>query len=106
MRFWRRFLKYRFQELASISINSQDFTNKYKDAALENCQNLAPMLELLHGIASQEMTKKYLASKVIQQEAGGFQALKEKLLQQVLDILLKFKLNSFYIKIARSELQP
>ena len=41
------------------------------------------MLELLHGIAAQETTKKHLASKVIQQEPGGFQALKEKLLQQV-----------------------
>ena len=76
-----------------MSSNSQDFMNKFKDAASENCQNLAPMLQLLHGIASQETTKKYLASKVIQQEAGGFQALKEKLLQQVCGQ----SYNTFYI---------
>jgi hypothetical protein len=56
---------------------------RFKSAQEDNCHNLAPMMEVLHGIASNEATKKYLAAKAIQQEPGGFQALKEKLLQQV-----------------------
>jgi hypothetical protein len=41
------------------------------------------MLEVLHGIASQETTKKFLASKVVHQEFGGIQAIREKILQTV-----------------------
>jgi hypothetical protein len=71
--------------LAAFSTSPADFISKYKEASGENCRNLAPMLEVLHGIASQETTKKFLASKVVLHESGGIKALKEKLLQQVCD---------------------
>ena len=72
-----------FQALVGISSNPKEFEARYAEALNENCHNLAPMLEVLHGIASNETTKKHLAAKAAQQDSGGIQALKDKLLKQV-----------------------
>ena len=71
------------QELAMLSSNPDEFKNRYAVALDANCHNLAPMMEILHGIATNETTKRYLATKAVQQDSGGIQALKDKLLKEV-----------------------
>jgi len=68
-----------------------------------NCQNLVPMTEILHGIASDELTKYHLRSKASALETGGINMLKEKLLQQVafLHVVLNFSLPVYAIKLFR-----
>jgi hypothetical protein len=49
-----------------MSSNPEEFKARFSEAQKENCHNLAPMLEVLHGIANDETTKRYLAAKAVQ----------------------------------------
>ncbi len=78
----------RLADLAKRSGNKQDFLKSYEDASDINSGNLAPMLEVLHGVTEDENTVKFLAGRARAAEGSGgggsdFQSLKNKLLQQV-----------------------
>jgi hypothetical protein len=58
----------------------------YEEAYKVNTGNLAPMLEILHGITGNEDTVNYLNSKSLTADSNvptDLSSLKEKLLQQV-----------------------
>ena len=57
-----------------------EFITRYKEAAGQNCTNLASMMEILHGVCGNETTKKHLNSK---HSKHDYHSLKERLLQQV-----------------------
>ena len=73
-----------FQELAKRG-SKENFLKSYEDAKKGNTGNLAPMLEILHGITSNEDTVNYLNSKSLPSDniPTDLSSLKEKLLQQV-----------------------
>ncbi len=80
------------QEAASMSTKPREFVDKYKAAAAQSTQNLAPMVEVLHGICLDSETRAHFSSAAGRDRSGisiggggltDFQALKEKLLQQV-----------------------
>ncbi len=84
------------QEVASGASKPREFVDKYRAAAAQGTQNLAPMAEVLQGICADQVTREHFSSGGKNKTgsaaapsttaSGGvkdFQALKEKLLQQV-----------------------
>ena len=72
------------QELSKRG-SKENFSKSYDEACKLNTGNLAPMMEILHGITSNEDTLKYLNSKSLTADnvPTDLSSLKEKLLQQV-----------------------
>ena len=84
------------QELAGQAAtqnSTAEFIQKYKEAAGGNCANLAPMMEILHGITANDVTRKYLESKAKESTKHDYHSLKERLLQQASKI-------SFHLSLA------
>lgn len=75
----------KLKDLAKKSGNAPDFMKQFEEACKVSGGNLAPMLEVLHGITENDNTIKYLAQKPKSpsESTSDYQSLKEKLLQQV-----------------------
>ena len=71
----------------SRSVNPADFAQKYKEAKGADTSVLAPMMEILHGLTGDEVTRRHFSK-----DGGGghkandYQGLKERLLQQVVQL--------------------
>ena len=65
--------------------HNDGFAKSFEEASRLNGGNLAPMMDILHGIVSSPTTVKYLNLKSSENSppASDYQSLKEKLLQQV-----------------------
>jgi hypothetical protein len=75
---------YLLQDLAVNASNPSEFLSKYKEASSLGIQTLGPMMGVLHAMASDPMAKTHFSATTAKSsEAADFQALKERLLQQV-----------------------
>ena len=71
---------------SSRSANPADFAQKYKEAKGADTSVLAPMMEILHGLTGDEVTRRHFSKDAAGggHKANDYQGLKERLLQQVL----------------------